>query len=890
MIKTELKELTAADVSSYLGGVDLKSVAVPAATAAYQEAAAVLAAVDDPAKLHTSTGESGEGASALQDDLVDTPTAVVFGGAQMLRLDVRREALARLGTPAAMLELLSKNEHERGSPLQQQFEQALRGKMPPLAKQSITELESSLQIAIWLEQLALGNVPRPDEVRRVLGVERFVQPFRRLAGDHFAGRVTELDKLRLFVGILPPETLAARVRGQVSRLLSVTPKAILNLFGPGGVGKSALVARFFLEHIKQPDRERVPFAYIDFDSPFINIRDLSSIVGEMHRQLRLQFPQLPATLPPMQGAQAVSANLSRILEQISTAAQQPFLMVLDTFEEVQYGGEAQALPLFDLLQAMQKEWPFLRVLVSGRLPIQSLTLNGVKPVPLELEGVDEPAAVAILDRAGVAPELARTLIKQVGRVPLSLRLAAAVVAKQGASKDGVKDLYTTSYLFFSVSDEVIQGQLYERILEHLHSPALEKLAHPGLVLRALNADVIFEVLNVPCDLHLTELSQAAELYDALAKETALVSLEADGGLKHRPDVRRTMLRLLVEKSPRKARDIRLRAVDYYSKKTGPAALAEELYHRLMLGEKLAERTEDLRNREVRMRLSPSLPEMPIAAQLLLSTCGYEVSPEVLKAASDEQREEHAAASARERMTYGPSGWSSSLGQITSLRYRGGDSPLYLEEARLRFLGGEMATMFELLDEGIKYALAAQNTARALDLICLKAWGLEKAQRYDELDRALPYLERTADRLGRALPHLQLFAQRHRLCKARGQEVAAQEALANLMPLLQSLSPKDLLDIAPVLIDVIPALATAQHEELWQAFWPFLVVFVKTFSSQNVLRIFQRNWEAFAWLLELAKGWAEHKSGDELALTKALDDAIRAWPLPLPYVIGEWVDA
>ncbi|HKQ12510.1 MAG TPA: AAA family ATPase [Steroidobacteraceae bacterium] len=885
MVQTELKELTAADVSSYLGDVDLKTVTIPADTAAYQEAAAVLAAVQDPAKLHTSTGESGEGASALQDDLVDTPRADVFGGAQMLRLDVRREALARLATPAAMLELLSKNEHERGSPLQQQFEQTLRGKMPPLAKQSITELEASLQISIWLEQLALGNVPRPDEVRRVLGVERFVQPFRRLAGDHFAGRVNELDELRLFVGILPPETLTARVRGQVSRLLSVKPKAILNLFGPGGVGKSALVARFFLDHIKQPDRERVPFAYIDFDSPFINIRDLSSVVGEMHRQLRLQFPQLPATLPPMQSAESVRKNLSSILEQIATAAQQPFLVVLDTFEEVQYGGEAQALPLFDLLQAMQKEWPFLRVLVSGRLPIQSLTLNGVKPVPLELEGVDEPAAVAILDRAGVAPELARTLIKQVGRVPLSLRLAAAVVAKQGAAKDGVKDLDTTSYLFFSVSDEVIQGQLYERILEHLHSPALEKLAHPGLVLRTLNADVIFEVLNEPCELHLTEPDQAAALYDALAKETALVSIEADGGLKHRPDVRRTMLKLLVEKSPRKARDIRHRAIEYYSKKTGPSALAEELYHRLMLGEKLYARAEDLRNRDVRISLGPSLPEMPVSAQLFLSGQGYEVSPEVLKEASDEQLEEHAAASARERMTYGPSGWSSALQQISSLRYRGGDSPLYLEAARLRLLGNELGPLFELLDEGIKYAIAAQNTARALDLICLKAWGLEKAGRDADLARTLPYLARTAERCGRELARVQLFAQQYRLCKRRGDESAAHLALESLAQLLLTLGSKDLLDIAPVLIDVMPALAIGHGDAVRHLQSLLVAALTKSISSQNVVRIFQPGWRFPEPLLDSEQG-----DGSPIVIAKTVDDAIRAWAIPLPYVLGEWVDA
>ncbi|HEX8407524.1 MAG TPA: hypothetical protein VF883_01580, partial [Thermoanaerobaculia bacterium] len=55
-------------------------------------------------------------------------------------------------------------------------------------------------------------------------------------------------------------------------------------------------------------------------------------------------------------------------------------------------------------------------------------------------------------------------------------------------------------------------------------------------------------------------------------------------LEHRPDVRRLMLESLRETRPRETREIDELAASYYAEQPGNAPRAEEIYHRLMLGE------------------------------------------------------------------------------------------------------------------------------------------------------------------------------------------------------------------------------------------------------------------------------------------------------------------
>jgi hypothetical protein len=173
------------------------------------------------------------------------------------------------------------------------------------------------------------------------------------------------------------------------------------------------------------------------------------------------------------------------------------------------------------------------VLISGRAPVETLRLAGQEPEKFELTGLDPDAALAMLKAAGVEDDtLARALVRQAGRVPLTPLLAASLAQREHAGAKRIEKLDTTTYFSLSVNDEVIQGQLYERILGHIHNKEVAKLAHPGLVLRRLNADVIFEVLRKPCELALSTKEEAQDLYEELAPETALVAEEGAGWLTH----------------------------------------------------------------------------------------------------------------------------------------------------------------------------------------------------------------------------------------------------------------------------------------------------------------------------------------------------------------------
>lgn len=892
------RPLTESDLTAYLQDRDLTPRPRSGNVHAYQAAAAVLAAIDNVGALRSITGDTGHAEEALQADLVATPARRSLGGSKMLRYEIRRNALARLGTREAILDALAANPEERTGSVQNAFERCVRGDSVPLDKQTIPQLEETLQAVLWLEHLDLPGLPRADDVRRQLARSTFIQPFDRLAGEHFAGRKRELDQLRTFVGILEPETLNMQLRAAASRLFNLKPKPALNVFGPGGVGKSALVMRFFLEHFHQPLDRRVPFAYLDFDSPFLNMRDLSTLALEIFRQLALQFP---AITPPsrISGPDATATALADVLGMLSSEARQPFLLVLDTFEEVQYGGEAHAVPLWDMLNGLQSRWPFLRVLISGRVPVTTFTLAGQKPQPLELAGVDDEAAAAILKQGGVSSApLAAALIKQVGRVPLSLRLAAAVVAKQGASSRGVIDLETTSYLVFSVSDEVIQGQLYERILQHLHSPELEKLAHPGLVLRRITPDLILRVLREPCGLVIQTMAEAEALYAKLAAEAALVSEEADNALHHRADVRRTMLKLLVDKDPAKADDIRRRAVTYYAGREEPGATADELYYRLMLGELPSNRESDFRLTDVRVSLSHSLAELPIAAQLFLSGFGYDVAPEVLQRASKAQRETFTSTKIAELLPHGPSALGMAAQLLGSESYRGTNSPLYLDEVRVRFLQGDYDHVFALADEGLRHAFEAQDHARVLDLLALKAWALEEAHRFDELARALPYLSRSVDRVGRALPRLQELAQRFRLARLAQHDADAEAAIARLTEPLAALKPDEFSQIAPLLKDVV-APATRMNGAVVRNLAQLVATARVQVGSLSKLLAFlidrtsphrpvsnastALSLERVAANLQQFTSRYSDDASALVALAVVVDEVLRAWPERLPYL-------
>lgn len=831
------KFLSAEDVLKLIGEDDQRPVSrVPAALRdGYLRAAAVLTAIGDIGSLKPAlkVGKFAKtqlaASDVLRDQLILT-TGSRFDGAVMLAPDVRREILATFHERGEILDALEANPGERKSELQAHFERYLLGTPKPLERQSLEELERTLQVALWAE--GLKDVPAADDVRQLIELKRLLLPFEALAGgDRFRGRQREIDILRSFVGVVPPDSLLRRLGSALNKWVVPDERAALNVYGPGGVGKSALIARFMLEHTQVRDDIKIPFAYLDFDRPALDISDPLSLLVEALRQLSLQFPEghpyeelLGLGKSVQRGTDsagsedrylAARALFADVLGTLQTKlGPRPFVVVLDTFEEIQYRGETRASQLWQLLGEMQKRWPFLRVVISGRAPVRSLYLAGSKPESLELGGLDKESAVAILQADGIADEeLAGRLVDQVGGVPLSLKLVAEMFKREMIENGGVKDLKTRSAFWISASAEVIQGQLYERILGHIHEEQVRRVAHPGLVLRYITPEVILHVLNEPCALGISTIEEARALFHKLAQETSLVSRDDnEGALLHRADLRRLMLDLLYRRDPARVTAIHKNAVAYYRNQTDLRSRAELLYHRASLGEPISQ--QDIEDPEVRSSLQSSISELPHATQAQLAAFGLQVAQDILESASREQNDAYLQSQVEEAFSYG----TSALSQIDTLEreitsHLDRATHLYRTAARIKRFKRDDEAALALIEEGVPLSVAARRTTLTTELLAEKAWALRGKPTM--LEPALDALYDYAGREQNPVFTLQECLQRQELL---ADAPGAKDRLDAIAMQLLSLNEAQLWDLAPAFEKVMLPLARRHPEMMTRVAW------------------------------------------------------------------------
>src|SRR5258708_27044664 len=241
-----------------------------------------------------------------------------------------------------------------------------------------------------------------------------------------------------------------------------------------------------------------------------------------------------------------------------------FLVVFDNFEEVQYRSHEDVEQLWSFLNQLQGRIPKLRTVLAGRSP-----LKGFDVQTLEIPDFNKEATVAYLTVRGIEdPEMAKEIAERIGGNPLSLRLAVELVRKEGLSS--IKDVNLRRFFLFKLSNVLIQGQLYQRILEHLHSPKIRNLAHPGLVLRRVTPEIILRVLAGPCGAEVRDIQEATDLFLELKRELSLVretrDPPPDAPLEVRPDLRRMMLQQLASDEPVKVRRIHESAIEFYSQR------------------------------------------------------------------------------------------------------------------------------------------------------------------------------------------------------------------------------------------------------------------------------------------------------------------------------------
>ncbi len=539
----------------------------------------------------------------------------------------------------------------------------LVGTSAALEAQDCRQLLLSQSVINWLQDLTLQlKAPAPQEVAQQLARETLLQPFRHLTGEwgasgfvsYFTGRETELSRLYDYLAVLPPKSLQHRISRAFKGLVDSAWRLVTReaghrpvlIHGPGGVGKSTLLAKFLLDHLTTTEpRDRFPYAYLDFDLSTLSALEPVTLLVEAARQLAAEYPASeaawtaerskwletirrsgPEGVDSVERAQALShfaALLSQSVSEDATVSQQfarglPFLLVMDTFEEMQFRDRDAIKDVFRFLNELRKQVPALRCILMGRAPLEDIRLEyrdletfavdgdafgtgeatDFSVIEVLLADLEADKARAYLGEQGVSdPQLADELVAIVGGNPLSLRLIARVL------RDGDVDLGSLREEMKwrpSLSDRLLgrkvppkallQGVLFRRILGHIHSKKIQDLAHPGLILRRITPQLIQDVLAEPCGLGTLDDLQARNYFDDLAREVSLVSTEMGAGgepvLRHRPELRRIMLRLMEadETKQEQIRAVNGNAVRYYQTRGDQIGREEALYHRLMLGE------------------------------------------------------------------------------------------------------------------------------------------------------------------------------------------------------------------------------------------------------------------------------------------------------------------
>ena len=718
------------------------SVEAPSATLEkYVRAAAVLAGFD-PFELEPFGGDanSDQRVQILSEllPICETVNRVTEIDHWTLLLPHRRVALKALATREQMKQALQPNPERQMTVCQRMFERLLEKQPLELDQLSREELAAVLEVLEWVENI-LDGLPQRTAVVAALARTDLLSPMERLAGRGFVGRNEELDQLSNYV----------------FESESTTP---LFVFGTGGVGKSTLLARFMLAHAVP---QNVAISYIDIDRSTIRPDQPLTVMLDAFTQLYPQLGMPSGTADSIvkemtfalsrheagrEFESVVYDDHSTLVSVVTHSLRQwlhgrKALLIVDTMEEAQFMGSDVMWPLIGFLLTLSRSLKELRVILSGRtLPVEYLeqafnnfswtaqTLDQdpalLLPIPLPDRPLNLTDLTAELARQLLKLNLAETNVKDlsdseiddvvalVSRNPMCLKLAARLLEEEGIEKLRSEQ----SKVFAKLKAEKIQALLYGRILRHLHDDEVRKVAYPGLIARRIDAEVIREVLAGPCKLELRPDHNEYHIFQALSLEKALMFIDpVDGSLRHRADVRRSMLEDLSDHIDKAIiEEIDSKAVDFYRVKEGAVNRAEEIYHRL----RLKEAESILTSRwipEAAAHLQGALNEVSSQQRLWLAErLNVTLDESVRQAASQEEWEAQAARSAdRYLKSRLPENALQVLEERTARLPR---SPLYLLEVEsYRFLDKPDEAL-AVARQGISSASKAGAIDMVLDLL------------------------------------------------------------------------------------------------------------------------------------------------------------------------------
>jgi hypothetical protein len=541
----------------------------------------------------------------LVTELINRTEGLTVNGRRrrLLAITTRRRILADVLTrPDLMQSLLNTLPPAREDAQSRVLRKLLDGWRPDLRRLRAERL-STLCIALgWLQGLApprdangqdglpwpqIGEVQR-EQARRGRNAE-----IRSLLSGGVVGRESDLRNLLAFVD--SPDTSSA----------------IMIITGPGGVGKSTLVAR--LASALAARKHPTPVFNFDFDRPALDPVG-PGLNLELTRQLARHLPHSADALSEArtliretferggesdykQSAETSSVSSSGEAglligrEIIGTEfTDQPVLVLLDSFEVAAAQGYAAVRALRDWLAVLTYDIRMrgVRTIVVGRAAESAADqLRVGESAIYRLGPLTPPNAIRLLKQSGLDEKRAIEAAGSLGGNPLVLRLASRYLREHSeVSGDALLE-------GGEINEALSQGVLYRRILNRVGTgddDPLRKLAYPGLALRVITPGLLRDVLApIVLKNSVHGVKENDELFERLAQQVWLVDQESERCVRHRRDLREITLRLL-RNDPAMGplvNELHSKAIAYYTHTRDPdlpadRARLELVYHRLML--------------------------------------------------------------------------------------------------------------------------------------------------------------------------------------------------------------------------------------------------------------------------------------------------------------------
>jgi tetratricopeptide (TPR) repeat protein len=553
----------------------------------------------DLERLATATGATAAEVAQKLLPLVDTEREPDGVSRWTLRPAIRRQLLAG-ASPELAAKWIAMGPGAVDTPTEQVLRLWLTGKLDVGAALAASG-NAVRRVAGWLRDcrwIALSA----DGVLEAIAADELRMQLERAASPTFVGRSDELK--------------------QLGQLLTGPRLAVIE--APGGMGKSALLARFFLDWgAFTPQGPIVLMA--DFDDASVSVLDLEAFFAELARQAALQQPSLPGFERSFRehGAQFRRINqdelgdsfrgqedsrvygLWRYFAEALSGTDRPWILVLDTVERAQHVSPRLVEMLLAELRQTIYEHSRASLLVSGRGPLNQRSLDNVERMRLGTLGLED--ARNMLIQLSVAPALADRLLEIVPRSPLTLRLAARALLGVGGQVLDDRQLHTVVQL------ARVDGYLHERVLAHLPSVRLGQVARLAIPLLHITPERLHRIVGPLLDPPIDE-AEAEVLFDQLTAISDLVSTPSNQRrLTLRPEIWVELLEL-VSQDLRMVPEIHRRALAALAGSDDEDAIFERTYHLLSLGRPPdAELTPELL-----ARLSEIAPALPRAAKAWLA--------------------------------------------------------------------------------------------------------------------------------------------------------------------------------------------------------------------------------------------------------------------------------